>query len=221
MAYRVTDPPHRAAQAPPGIGAKERSVWRFILRTREEADRLCDAIRGAKIASPIVPFAATTDTDPCAFCNDSRDRRVMRRGGAAERCTSRTPATSRGVRADGALSATGIRRTSQDQGAAARVGQGGVAEVIHQSERRGKPRRLPREAAQTAGRAGDPHCHGRAGRQRPRVCGRGDDAQVHGRPAGSIVSSVGKSLVPQFRVPDQGSRLDLRFQTPDRRFRRP
>jgi recombination protein RecR len=65
----------------PGVGAKSAQRLAFhVLRTpREDAERLCEAIRGVKDR---VTYCTTcnniTDTDPCLMCGDeSRDRRVI------------------------------------------------------------------------------------------------------------------------------------------------
>jgi recombination protein RecR len=65
----------------PGIGAKNAQRLAFhVLRTpREDAERLCAAIRDVKDR---VTYCTTcnniTDVDPCAMCNDStRDHRVI------------------------------------------------------------------------------------------------------------------------------------------------
>ena len=65
----------------PGIGAKGAARLAFhVLRTpREDAERLCDAIRDVKDR---VTYCSTcnniTDTDPCAFCTSaSRDQRLI------------------------------------------------------------------------------------------------------------------------------------------------
>ncbi len=65
----------------PGIGAKNAQRLAFhVLRTpREDAERLCDAIRNVKDR---VTYCSTcnniTDADPCAYCgDDTRDRRVI------------------------------------------------------------------------------------------------------------------------------------------------
>ena len=65
----------------PGIGAKSAQRLAFhVLRTpREDAERLCDAIREVKDR---VTYCSTchniTDTDPCAFCTSAtRDPRVI------------------------------------------------------------------------------------------------------------------------------------------------
>jgi recombination protein RecR len=65
----------------PGIGAKSAQRLAFhVLRTpREDAERLCDAIRDVKDR---VTYCSTcnniTDADPCMFCADTaRDRHVI------------------------------------------------------------------------------------------------------------------------------------------------
>ena len=65
----------------PGVGAKSAQRLAFhILRTpREDAERLCEAIRNVKDR---VTYCTTcnniTDTDPCLMCgDDSRDHRVI------------------------------------------------------------------------------------------------------------------------------------------------
>jgi recombination protein RecR len=65
----------------PGIGAKSAQRLAFhVLRTpREDAERLCDAIRDVKEHVTYCSICHNiTDVDPCAFCEDpSRDRRVI------------------------------------------------------------------------------------------------------------------------------------------------
>jgi recombination protein RecR len=65
----------------PGVGAKSAQRLAFhILRTpREEADRLCDAIRDVKDRVTYCSVCNNiTDVDPCVFCADeSRDHRVI------------------------------------------------------------------------------------------------------------------------------------------------
>lgn len=65
----------------PGIGAKSAQRLAFhVLRTpREDAERLCEAIRDVKDR---ITYCSTcnniTDIDPCAFCADNgRDHRVI------------------------------------------------------------------------------------------------------------------------------------------------
>jgi recombination protein RecR len=65
----------------PGIGAKSAQRLAFhVLRTpREDAERLCDAIRDVKEHVTYCSICHNiTDVDPCAFCEDAgRDRRVI------------------------------------------------------------------------------------------------------------------------------------------------
>ena len=67
----------------------------MLKNPREDAERLCDAIRDVKER---VTYCSTcnniTDTDPCAFCTSaSRDQRAdLRRRGAAERHVGREDA---------------------------------------------------------------------------------------------------------------------------------
>lgn len=65
----------------PGIGAKSaQRLAFFILRNpREEADRLCDAIRDVKEQVTYCSVCSNiTAVDPCAFCSSStRDHRVI------------------------------------------------------------------------------------------------------------------------------------------------
>jgi recombination protein RecR len=65
----------------PGIGAKGAQRLAFhILRTpREDAERLCDAIRGVKERVTYCSVCNNiTDADPCAFCSgQSRDGRII------------------------------------------------------------------------------------------------------------------------------------------------
>ncbi|MEW6322067.1 MAG: recombination mediator RecR [Acidobacteriota bacterium] len=65
----------------PGIGAKsaQRLAFHMLRTPRDEAERLCEAIREVKDR---VTYCSTchniTDVDPCAFCADeARDRRVI------------------------------------------------------------------------------------------------------------------------------------------------
>ena len=65
----------------PGIGAKgaQRLAFHILKNPREDADRLCEAIRDVKER---VTYCSTcnniTDQDPCVFCtNPSRDQRVI------------------------------------------------------------------------------------------------------------------------------------------------
>ncbi len=65
----------------PGIGAKsaQRLAFHVLKTPREDAERLCDAIRDVKDR---ITYCSTcnniTDIDPCAFCVDSaRDQRII------------------------------------------------------------------------------------------------------------------------------------------------
>lgn len=65
----------------PGVGAKSAQRLAFhVLRTpREEAERLCQAIRDVKDRVTYCNICNNiTDTDPCLLCaNDARDHRVI------------------------------------------------------------------------------------------------------------------------------------------------
>ncbi len=65
----------------PGIGAKGAQRLAFhVLRTpREDAERLCDAIRDVKERVTYCSVCNNiTDVDPCPYCtSDSRDRRLI------------------------------------------------------------------------------------------------------------------------------------------------
>jgi recombination protein RecR len=65
----------------PGIGAKGAQRLAFhVLRTpREDAERLCDAIRDVKERVTYCSLCNNiTDVDPCPFCtSDSRDQKVI------------------------------------------------------------------------------------------------------------------------------------------------
>jgi recombination protein RecR len=65
----------------PGIGRKSAQRLAFhILRTpREDADRLCDAVRDVKERVTYCSVCNNiTDTDPCGYCSDeSRDRTLI------------------------------------------------------------------------------------------------------------------------------------------------
>ena len=65
----------------PGIGAKsaQRLAFHVLKTPREDAERLCEAIRDVKDR---ITYCSTcnniTDTDPCVFCADaSRDHRLI------------------------------------------------------------------------------------------------------------------------------------------------
>ena len=73
----------------PGIGAKsaQRLAFHILRNPREDADRLCDAIRDVKERVTYCSVCNNiTDADPCIFCTGTRDAaRDLRGGGAAER----------------------------------------------------------------------------------------------------------------------------------------
>ena len=65
----------------PGIGAKgaQRLAFHILKTPRDDAERLCDAIRDVK---ELVTYCSTcnniTATDPCMYCsNEERDRRII------------------------------------------------------------------------------------------------------------------------------------------------
>ena len=65
----------------PGIGAKgaQRLAFHILKTPREEADRLCDAIRGVKERVTYCSVCNNiTDNDPCIYCrNPARDQRII------------------------------------------------------------------------------------------------------------------------------------------------
>jgi recombination protein RecR len=65
----------------PGVGAKsaQRLAFHVLKTPRDEAERLCDAIRDVKDRVTYCSACSNiTDIDPCAFCADqSRDRRII------------------------------------------------------------------------------------------------------------------------------------------------
>ena len=65
----------------PGIGAKgaQRLAFHILKTPREDADRLCEAIRGVKDRVTYCSVCNNiTDVDPCAYCtNSGRDQRVI------------------------------------------------------------------------------------------------------------------------------------------------
>ena len=123
----------------PGIGAKgaQRLAFHLLKQPREEADRLCDAIRDVKERVVHCSVCSNiTDCDPCFYCTDAgRDRRVL--------CVVEDPHNVDAVEKTGdfkgayhvlmgALSPLkGIGPDDlQIAGLVKRVGAGGVAEVI-------------------------------------------------------------------------------------------
>ncbi len=65
----------------PGIGAKsaQRLAFHVLKTPREDAERLCEAIRDVKDRVTYCSICTNiTDVDPCMFCSDpSRDHRVI------------------------------------------------------------------------------------------------------------------------------------------------
>ena len=65
----------------PGIGAKgaQRLAFHILKTPREEAERLCDAVRDVKEQVTYCSVCNNiTASDPCVFCaSDSRDRRLI------------------------------------------------------------------------------------------------------------------------------------------------
>jgi recombination protein RecR len=65
----------------PGIGAKgaQRLAFHLLRNPREDAERLCDAIRDVKERVTYCSVCNNiTDVDPCAFCTGpSRDHRII------------------------------------------------------------------------------------------------------------------------------------------------
>jgi recombination protein RecR len=64
----------------PGIGAKsaQRLAFHILRNPREDADRLCDAIRNVKEQVTYCSVCNNiTDTDPCLYCTGNRDPRVI------------------------------------------------------------------------------------------------------------------------------------------------
>ena len=65
----------------PGIGAKsaQRLAFHILRNPREDAERLCDAIRDVKERVTYCSVCNNiTDADPCVYCtNDARDHRLI------------------------------------------------------------------------------------------------------------------------------------------------
>jgi recombination protein RecR len=65
----------------PGIGAKgaQRLAFHILKTPREDAEQLCDAIRGVKERVTYCSICNNiTDADPCIFCSSgSRDQRII------------------------------------------------------------------------------------------------------------------------------------------------
>ena len=123
----------------PGIGAKgaQRLAFHLLKQPREDADRLCDAIRDVKERVVHCSVCSNiTDCDPCFYCTDAgRDRRVL--------CVVEDPHNVDAIEKTGdfkgayhvlmgALSP--LKGIGPDDlkiaGLVKRVGAGGVAEVI-------------------------------------------------------------------------------------------
>jgi recombination protein RecR len=123
----------------PGVGAKsaQRLAFHVLKTPREDAERLCDAIRDVKDR---ITYCSTcnniTDVDPCAFCADSsRDHRVI--------CVVEEPQNVHVVEKTGGFrgvyhvllgSLSPLHGVGPDdlkiKGLLTRVDQGGVEEVI-------------------------------------------------------------------------------------------
>ena len=123
----------------PGIGAKsaQRLAYHVLRNPREDADALCAAIHAVKDKVTYCSICNNiTDVDPCIYCTDeSRDRRVI--------CVVEEPQNVAAVEKTrefrgtyhvlmGSLSP--LQGVGPDElkihGLLARVGQGGVAEVV-------------------------------------------------------------------------------------------
>jgi len=123
----------------PGVGRKSAQRLAFhILRTpREEADRLCEAVRDVKERVTYCSICNNiTDVDPCGYCSDEgRDRRVI--------CVVEEPQNVSGIEKTrdfkgtyhvlmGAISP--LQGVGPDdlkiKGLLSRVEQGGVEEII-------------------------------------------------------------------------------------------
>jgi recombination protein RecR len=123
----------------PGIGAKgaQRLAFHILRNPRDEAERLCDAVRAVKERVTYCSICNNiTDIDPCHFCtNPARDQRVI--------CVVEEPQSVSAVEKTrefkgvyhvlmGVLSP--LHGVGPDdlkiKGLLARVGAGGVSEVI-------------------------------------------------------------------------------------------
>ena len=123
----------------PGIGGKSAQRLAFhVLRTpREDAERLCEAIRQVKDRVTYCTICNNiTDIDPCGICaDDRRDRRMhLRRRGAAERQRHREDRRARGtyhvlMGAISPLSGVGPDDL-KIKGLLARLAEGEVEEII-------------------------------------------------------------------------------------------
>jgi recombination protein RecR len=181
----------------PGIGAKGAQRLAFhVLRTpREDADRLCDAIRDVKDRVTYCSICNTiTDVDPCVYCTDqARDQAVI--------CVVEEPQNVAAIEKTrefrgtyhvlmGALSPlSGVGPDDlKIKGLLGRVGEGRVQEVVLATNPNVEGERdLPGAAAEAARRPRHPHRHRYPGRQRHRVRGRGHDVESDARTEGSVV----------------------------------
>jgi recombination protein RecR len=123
----------------PGVGAKsaQRLAFHVLKTPREDAERLCDAIRDVKDRITYCSVCNNiTDIDPCAFCADtSRDRRLI--------CVVEEPQNVHVVEKTGGFrgvyhvllgSLSPLQGVGPDdlkiKGLLTRIDQGGVEEVI-------------------------------------------------------------------------------------------
>jgi recombination protein RecR len=123
----------------PGVGAKsaQRLAFHVLKTPREDAERLCDAIREVKDRVTYCSICSNiTDVDPCPFCaDDSRDRRVI--------CIVEEPQNVHVVEKSGGFkgvyhvllgSLSPLQGIGPDdlkiKGLLARIDQGGVEEII-------------------------------------------------------------------------------------------
>ena len=123
----------------PGIGAKgaQRLAFHVLKNPREDAERLCDAIRDVKERVTYCSVCNNiTDTDPCIYCtNPARDARLI--------CVVEEPQNVTVVEKTGGFRGTyhvlmgalsPLQGVGPDdlkiEGLLARVGNGGVEEVI-------------------------------------------------------------------------------------------
>ena len=123
----------------PGVGAKsaQRLAFHVLKTPREDAERLCDAIRDVKDRITYCSVCNNiTDIDPCAFCADSsRDQRLI--------CVVEEPQNVHVVEKTGGFrgvyhvllgSLSPLHGVGPDdlkiKGLLARIDQGGVEEII-------------------------------------------------------------------------------------------
>jgi recombination protein RecR len=123
----------------PGIGAKsaQRLAFHVLKTPREDAERLCDAIRDVKDRVTYCSICNNiTDVDPCVFCaDDARDHRVI--------CVVEEPQNVNVVEKSGGFrgiyhvllgALSPLQGIGPDdlkiKGLLARIGAGGVDEII-------------------------------------------------------------------------------------------